>query len=162
MAIETGQKIAEGKLSVFGDAGVERIDMAARLKGRKVVLVGMPGAFTSTCTGLHLPSLVENAGAIRDKGVDEVIVFVVNDVHVTRVWGEHSGATEAGITVAADTDGSFTKSLGLDFDVPEMGFFGRTKRCALVVEDGTVSTLEIEEGRGVCDMTGGKAILEMI
>jgi peroxiredoxin len=162
MSISEGEKLPDGTLSRLGDDGIETVSVADMTAGKRVLLVGMPGAFTNTCSGMHMPSLVRNADKIRAKGVDRIVVFVVNDVQVTRYWGEHMGATGVGIDVLADVAGEFTEALGLSFTVPATGFFGRAKRHAMVVNDGVVEKLEVEEGRGVCDMTGGEAILDLL
>ena len=162
MAISEGDTLPDGIFRRLTEDGLEERSVRDIVAGRKVLLIGMPGAYTNTCSGLHMPSLVRQADAIRAKGVDEIVVFVVNDVQVTQSWAKSSGAEGAGITVVADVDGSFTKSIGMNYDAPQVGFFNRSVRHAMVVEDGKVGTLEVEEGRGVCDMTGGEAILELL
>lgn len=162
MTIQVGETLPEAQLLVAGAEGPETVDLKSKTGGRRVLIIGMPGAFTNTCSALHMPSLVKHADAIRAKGVDEIIVLVVNDAQVIRAWGETTGATAAGITILADPTSAYVKAIGLDYDAPAAGFYGRSVRHVMLVEDGTVARLEVEEGRGVCDMTGGEAILDFL
>ena len=162
MKINVGDRFPEGTLRRMGENGPEEISLADVLKGRKVVIFGLPGAFTSTCTAAHVPSFIRTYDAFIEKGVDEIICFAVNDIHVMARWGEATGATETGITMLADVDASLTKALGLEFTVPPLGFFDRTTRCAMVVDDGKVTAIQLEEERGVCNMTAGESLLELV
>ena len=162
MTIKVGETLPEATLLKWGEEGAEAVDLKARIAGKKVLIVGMPGAFTNTCSALHMPSLVNNADAIRAKGVDEIIVLVVNDAQVIRAWGEATGATAAGVTILADPTSAYVKAVGLDFDAPPAGFYGRSVRHVMLVKDGVVARLDIEEARTTCDMTGGEAILEFL
>ena len=146
----------------MGDDGPREVALSDLTSGKKAVIFGMPGAFTSTCTGAHLPSLIRTADDFRDKGVEELLVVVVNDVFVAAEWAKQTGATAAGITVLADADASFTKAAGLEFTAPPVGFYDRTQRCAIYAEDGVVKVLNLEEERGVCNMTAGETLLGQI
>ena len=160
MTIQVGDKLPAVKvLNQIGDE-VREIDLAEWAKGRKVVLVGMPGAYTQTCSAAHLPSFIRTAPAFREKGIDEIAVITVNDVRVTNHWGQSSGAEEAGILMLADWDGEFARASGLAFTVPAIGFKDRITRCAMVVEDGTVTVMHLEESTGACDLTAGETLLE--
>lgn len=162
MKIKTGDAFPQATLRKLGDDGPEAVNLTDTFKDRKVVIFGLPGAFTSTCTAAHVPSFIRTIDDFRERGIDEIICFAVNDIHVMRQWGEATGATAAGITMLADTDASLTKALGLEFTVPPVGFFDRTTRCAMIVDDGTVTTIQLEEDRGVCNMTAGETLLEMV
>ena len=162
MSISEGDRLPEATLLRVGDAGPEEVALADLTAGRRIVLIGMPGAFTSTCTEEHMPSFVRTATAFADKGIDEIVCVVVNDPFVAKAWATASGAEGAGISVLTDPSGEFTKALGLSFDAPAVGFFGRAIRHAMVVRDGTVETLQVEEGRGVCDLTAGETLLEKV
>ena len=94
------------------------------------------------------------------KGVDEIICVSVNDPFVLKAWGESTGATEAGITMLGDAESTFTKAIGLDFDAPPAGLIARSKRYAMIVDDGTVTTLHVEESPGVCEVSGGESLLK--
>jgi len=137
------------------------VALADRLKGRKVVIFGLPGAYTGTCSTAHVPSFMRTAKAFADKGVDEIICVSVNDPFVMKAWGEATGATAAGITMLADSDASFTKALDLTFDLPQFGFFARSKRYSLLAEDGVVTRFNPEAGPG-CEISAGEHLLSQI
>lgn len=148
-------------LEQIGD-DVSNIDIAQLLAGKKAVIFGMPGAYTSTCAGEHLPSVIAAAPALRAKGVEEILVVCANDVRVTEHWSRNSGASEAGVRILADWDSELTKALGLEFSVPAIGFKDRMQRCSMYIEDGEVKILQMEEEKGVCALTTGEAIVDLI
>lgn len=159
MAIAEGQDLPEATLLGHGANGPEPVELATKLKGRKVVIFGLPGAFTRTCSAAHVPSFIRTHGAFREKGVDEIICVAVNDPFVMDAWGAHTGGAAAGLTFLADPEGSFTRAMGMDFSAPPVGLIGRSKRYAMVVKDGRVVTLHEEEGPGTCELSGGEALL---
>lgn len=162
MTISVGDKIPSVKLiNQIGDE-VSQIDIAERIAGKRVVIFGLPGAYTGICSSAHLPSFIRTADAFREKGIDEIICVSVNDVRVMNHWGEHSGAHDAGILMLADWDSELTKALGLEFSAPALGFKDRMTRCAMLVEDGVVKVLQFEEEHGVCTLTAGETLLEMV
>lgn len=161
MTISQGDKLPEGTLIRFGANGPEQITIEALTKGRKVAIFAVPGAFTPTCSVAHLPSFIRTKAQFDAKGVDEVVCISVNDIFVMKAWGETSGATEAGVSMLADP-GAYTKALGLAFDAPGAGLFSRSKRYAMYVVDGVVEVLHLEENSGVCDVSGGEALLAAI
>lgn len=156
--IEVGQRLPEAHLLRIGAQGPEEVRLSKRLAGRKVVIFAVPGAFTPTCDSAHLPSFIRNAAALRAKGVEEVICLSVNDAHVMRVWGETSGATAAGITMLADADAGFAKAVGLAYSASAVGMFDRSRRYAMVVEDGIVTDFELDPP-GQCSLSTGEALL---
>ena len=162
MPINIGDRIQPSTVLHMGENGPESIDIAAHIAGKKVVIFGLPGAFTSTCSMAHLPSFIRTHEAFMEKGIDEIICVAVNDVHVMTKWGEISGATEAGITMFADYSSAFGQSIGLTFDAPAVGFVQRISRCAMVVNDGVVEVLQVEEARSTCEMTAGETLLELV
>ena len=162
MTISAGDKLPAATLQQMGANGPEAVDMAAKLKGRKVVIFGLPGAYTGTCTSAHVPSFMRTLEKLTAKGVDEVICVSVNDAFVMKAWGDSTGGAAAGITFLGDTDASFTKALGMEFSVPAIGFFDRSKRYALCADDGIVTVLHAEENAGQCDISGGEAMLAAI
>jgi glutaredoxin/glutathione-dependent peroxiredoxin len=162
MAIVVGDTVPEARFIRMGKDGPEQVDLYGLTQGRKVVLFALPGAFTPTCHAAHLPSFIRTADALRAKGVDDIACVSVNDPHVMRFWGELTGADNAGILMLADADGSFTESVGMAFDAPAAGFFGRSKRYAMLIEDGVVTRLNEEPERGVCDLSGGETLLAQI
>ena len=159
MTISKGDRLPEATLSRFGDKGPEAVTLGDKLKGRKVVIFAVPGAYTPTCHSAHVPSFVRTRDKLTEKGVDEIICVSVNDPFVMKAWGEATGASAAGLTMLADADGSFTKAIGMNFDAAPAGLFGRSQRYAMLVEDGTVSILQTEAGPGVCEATAGEGLL---
>jgi peroxiredoxin len=161
MAIATGQRLPEAVLLHMDDAGVKAVKLADRLKGRKVVIFGLPGAYTSTCSTAHVPSFIRTAKKLAEKGVAEIICVSVNDPFVMKAWGEATGATAVGITMLGDADASFTKAIGMTFDVPHLGFFARSKRYSLVADDGVVTQFNPETGPG-CEISAGEHLLSQL
>lgn len=160
MAIEKGASLPEGKLVKLGENGPETVEVAELRQGR-VAIFAVPGAYTPTCTNAHMPSFVKNAGALRDKGVSRIVCITVNDPFVAGHWAKDTGATGAGIEVLADADGSFTKALGMDIQA-DGWVKGRSKRYTMLVDDGTVSALEIEESPGTCSVSSGDSLLGLL
>ncbi len=160
MTISTGEKLPEATLVALGADGPEAVSLADKTKGRKVVIFAVPGAFTPTCHSSHMPSFIRTKSQFDDKGVDEIICVSVNDPFVMKAWGDSTGAEEAGLTLLSDPESAFTKAIGMDFDAPPAGLIARSRRYAMLVEDGTVSLLQVEENPGVCDVSGGEALLE--
>jgi len=161
MTIAVGDTLPEADLLVF-DGAPGSVSLGSLVTGRRVVIFGLPGAFTRTCDAAHVPSFIRTKDAFAAKGVDEIICISVNDPFVMAAWGQSTGATEAGIRMLADADGGLTRALGLDFDAPPVGLYGRCKRFALLAEDGVVKVLHLEENPGVCETSGGEAMLDAI
>lgn len=162
MTIAVGDRLPDATVLWKGEDGVQPVSMAERLKGRKVVIFGLPGAFTGTCTTAHLPSFMRTKPRFDAKGVDEVICLSVNDAHVMKAWGEATGAADAGITLLADANSAFTKAIGMEFSNPAAGFIDRSKRYALYAEDGVVKVLNHGQETGACEISGGETLLGMI
>lgn len=162
MTIKIGETLPEATLLRKTEDGPVKIALSEKLAGRKVILFGLPGAFTPTCNSAHLPSFIRTKKAFDEKGVDEIICVSVNDVHVMKLWGEMSGAEEAGITMLADADSSFSKAIGMQYSNPAAGMFDRSKRYAMLVDDGKVVLLQQEESPGTCDISGGESLLASI
>jgi cytochrome c peroxidase len=162
MAISVGDSLPEVSLVQMGAGGPEAVALADKLKGRKVALFAVPGAFTPTCHSAHVPSFIRTKAQFDAKGVDEIICVSVNDPFVMKAWGEATGASAAGITMLADPESAFTTAIGMNFDAPPAGLMARSKRYAMIVEDGKVSVFQAEESPGVCDVSGGEALLEAL
>jgi len=158
MTIDLGHKLPDANFLRMGPDGPSVEPLDSRLAGRRVVIFGVPAAFSSTCHTAHVPSFIRVMAGLRDKGVDEVICLSVNDPHVMLAWSEATGAAAAGITMLADADGAFTKAIGMAFDAPVVGFYGRSNRYALAAEDGVVTIWHPEPERG-CAVSGGEAML---
>lgn len=162
MSISVGDSLPEATLLSVGPNGPEQHSLGALTQGKTVVMFGLPGPFTNTCSEAHLPSFIRVRDALAEKGVDEVICFAVVDPFVMKAWSDASGAEEAGIRMLADSSGELTRALGLHFDAPSVGLYGRTKRHSMLVEDGVVRVLNFEETHGLCDLTAGETLLDMI
>lgn len=160
MTITTGATLPDATLLQMGDAGPTGVNLGDKLKGRKVVIFGLPGAYTGTCSTAHVPSFMRTRDGFAAKGVDEVICLSVNDPFVMKAWGEATGATAAGITMLGDATGEFTKAIGMDFDAPPAGLIGRSKRYSMLVDNGVVTILNLEGSPGECEISAGEALLE--
>ncbi|KGJ07514.1 cytochrome c peroxidase [Paracoccus versutus] len=160
MSIAKGDKLPEGKLLKLGANGPEEV-AAADLAQGLVAIFAVPGAYTPTCTNAHMPSFVKNAGNFRDKGVSRLVCITVNDPFVAGKWAADTGAADAGIEVLADADGSFTKALGLN--IQGGGWInGRSKRYAMLVNDGTIEELQVEEAPSACSVSSGESLLDLV
>ena len=160
MTISQGDTLPDATFIVMGESGPETVSLADKTKGRKVVLFAVPGAFTPTCHSAHVPSFIRTKDALMEKGVEEIICVAVNDPFIMQTWGEASGATEAGITMLADAEAEFTKSIGMNFSAPPVGFVDRSSRYAMLVEDGKVNLLQVDENPGTCELSAGEALLD--
>ncbi len=158
MAIKQGDTLPDAIFTKIAAEGPEIVDLANKTAGRKVVIFAVPGAFTPTCNSAHVPSFIRTKGQFDAKGVDEIICISVNDPHVMKTWGETTGATEAGITMLADAQSLFTTGIGMEFSAPPVGFFARSKRYAMLVNDGVVTILQ-EDAPGACDVSAGEGLL---
>lgn len=158
MTIAQGDSLPDATFRILGANGVETKSTKDVFGGKKVVLFAVPGAFTPTCHLKHLPGFVDNADAFKAKGVDEVICVAVNDPFVLTAWGEALGAGGK-VTVLSDGNAEFTKKIGMDFDGGGVGLGTRSKRYAMVVEDGVVKLLQTEENPSVADVSSAEAIL---
>ena len=161
MSINAGDAFPAGKLLRVGEKGPEEVSTSELSQGR-VAIFGLPGAFTGTCTNAHMPSFIRTADEFRAKGVNKIVCLTVNDPFVCDAWAKSTGAVDAGIDVLADADGSVTKALGLSFDAPPAGLFGRCKRFAALLNDGKVEVIQVEDSPGQCSVSAGEALLEKV
>ena len=161
MTLAPGDRLPDATLVRMGKDGPEQVQLSEVLKGRKVVLFALPGAFTGPCSTAHLPSFLRTAEDFRAKGVDEIVCLSVNDPFTLAAWAKDTGADKAGITFLGDADGSFTKSLGMDFSAPHLGLIGRSNRYALLLEDGVIKEANVDKP-GVCEISTGEALLEKL
>ena len=158
MAIKAGDKLPnELNLKEMGDGGFSDVSVGALTKGKTVVLFAVPGAFTPTCSMKHLPGFVEQAGALKAKGVDEIVCLSVNDAFVMGAWGKAQSATGK-VRMIADGNGEFTRAVGLEMDASGFGMGARSKRYAMIVKDGTVEKLFVESGGGL-DVSSAESVL---
>ena len=159
MTISEGETLPDATLVEMGAEGPAPVKMSDKLKGRKVVIFAVPGAFTPTCHSAHVPSFVRTKDQFDAKGVDEIICISCNDPFVMKAWGEATGATEAGITMLADAQSEFTNAIGMGFDAAPAGLMGRSKRYAMLVDDGKVTLFQPETSPGTCEVSGGESLL---
>jgi peroxiredoxin len=158
MTIAVGEKLPEATFKVKTEDGAKDLTTNDVFAGKKIVLIGVPGAFTPTCSNNHLPGYLENYDAILAKGVDAVAVMSVNDMHVMAAWANFTGG-QGKILFLADGSADFTKKIGLDMDLSAAGLGVRCKRFSMIVEDGTVTVLHIEESPGKAEQTGAAKLL---
>jgi cytochrome c peroxidase len=159
MTIEQGQTLPDATLIRMGGEGPEEVSLAGLTRGRKVVIFAVPGAFTPTCHSAHVPSFLRTRQHFAEKGVDEIVCISVNDPFVMKAWGEATGAEAAGIAMLADPESAFTKAIGMDFTAPPVGLVSRSKRYAMLVDDGTVTILNVEGSPGECEVSAGETLL---
>lgn len=143
MSIQEGDQLPDATFYVMQEGRPTPRTSADLFDGKKVVLFAVPGAFTPLCSEQHLPGYVTHAGAIRDKGVDSIVCISVNDAFVMDAWGADRDVGD--VVMAADGNGDFARALGLEMDATGFGLGVRSQRYAMIVEDGTVTKLAVEE-----------------
>ncbi len=145
MSIKAGDKMPAGSFKVITAEGPRDLSTDDLFSGKTVVLFSVPGAFTPTCDAKHLPGFIEHAAAFKAKGVDTIACMAVNDMFVMKAWGQSAGAGDA-VLMLADGNGDYTKALELELDARGFGLGMRGQRFALIVKDGTATTVNIETG----------------
>lgn len=158
MTIQVGDSLPQATFRIMTPEGPVAKTTDDLFKGRKVVLVAVPGAFTPTCHRNHLPGYVEKLNDIKAKGVDAVLVTAVNDVFVLDAWSKSAGAE--GIEFISDGNGDFAKAIGLSMDGTGFGLGIRSQRYAMVVEDGIVKTLNVEDAPSKAQVSGAENLLK--
>ena len=159
MAIKVGDRLPNTTFMTMTADGPKPQSTDDIFKGKKVVLFAVPGAFTPTCDKNHLPGFVTNADKIKGKGIDTIAVTGVNDVFVMNAWKKASGA-EGKVEFLADGSANFAKALGLSIDLGERGLGTRSQRYSMVVEDGVVKALNVEDAPGKADISGAENLLK--
>ena len=159
MTIKAGDKIPGCTLKTMGEKGPVDISTDTIFAGKKVLLFAVPGAFTPGCSVTHLPGYVVNADKIKAKGVDTIVCMSVNDAFVMGAWGKAQNAEE--LLMLADGNGDFTKALGLELDGRGFGLGTRSQRFAMIVENGTVTHLNVEPGPGV-DVSSAETMMGLL
>ena len=160
MAIIIGDKLPQVEFQINTADGEQKIATDVIFSGRKVVLFAVPGAFTPTCSMNHMPGFLRHFDEIKAKGVDTIACTSVNDRHVMTAWAKHSGA-EGKIVMLADGNGDFAKAVGLSKDLTASGMGQRSFRYSMIVDDGVVKTLNVENKSGV-NVSGAETILEQL
>ncbi len=157
MAIQVGDSIPAVKVMQATAEGPKEVSTEELFKGKTVVLFGVPGAFTPTCSAKHLPGFVTQAEALKAKGVDTIACMSVNDAFVMGAWGKDQGITSE-VVMLADGSAVFTKALGLELDLTARGLGVRSQRFALVAKDGKVTHIGVEAA-GAFEVSKAEAIL---
>ena len=160
MAVNVGDSLPDVNLATLGGSGPEQVSTEELFKGKKVVAFARPGAFTPTCSAKHLPGFVANADAIKAKGVDSIICLSVNDVFVMDAWGKDQNVGDK-VAMIADGSGALANALGLELDLTERGLGVRSRRYSMIVDDGVVSLLNLEDG-GAFEVSSAEKILEQL
>jgi peroxiredoxin len=160
MTIKVGDKVPSVKLKQMTPEGVKEVSTDDFFKGKKVVLFAVPGAFTPTCSAKHVPGFVQNDAALKAKGVDAVACLSVNDAFVMGAWGKDQ-KSDGKVVMLADGNGDFTRAVGLELDATANGLGKRSKRYAMVVENGVVKTLNVE-APGAFEVSSAEAILKTL
>ena len=161
MSIKVGDVVPDATFHVMTADGPAPRTSDDIFPGRKVVLIAVPGAFTPTCSMNHLPGFVENAAAIKAKGVDEILVTGVNDVFVMGAWAKATGG-DGKVTFLADGSAKFAQAIGLTLDLTERGLGIRSQRYAMIVDDGQVKSLAVEASPGEADMSSAANVLNAL
>ena len=162
MVISVGNRLPSSSLVRMTDSGLEQTTIDQLTVGRKVILFGLPGAFTPTCSTSHVPSFIRTHEALLAKGVDEIVCISVNDVHVLYEWSNVTEAKIAGISMWADPSSEFTIAIGMNFDAPIVGLMGRSSRYSMLVDDGVVQIFNQETSTSACDLSTGETMLACI
>jgi peroxiredoxin len=151
MTIKIGDRLPEGSLSEFIEVesegcslGPNTFNVSDLVKGKKIAIFGLPGAYTPTCSAKHVPGYIQHAAELKAKGVDEIWCISVNDAFVMGAWGRDQKATGT-VRMMADGNAAFSKALGLDADFSKFGMGTRSQRYSMLVEDGVVKQLNVEQ-----------------
>ncbi len=160
MTIAAGDKVPATTLKEMTDNGPQNVETDGLFSGKKVVAFCVPGAFTPTCSAKHLPGFIEKADAIRAKGVDDIVCLSVNDPFVMGAWGEDQGAAGK-VRMLADGSGNLARAMGVELDLSGLGLGIRARRYSMIVEDGTVTHLNLEDG-GAFEVSSAERILEQL
>lgn len=161
MTIEVGAAVPPATLKQMTPAGIEDLDLLPLLKGKKVILFGLPGAYTPVCSTQHLPGFVEDADRLKAGGVAAIACISVNDPFVMSAWGKEHGVGDR-VMMLCDPEAAFTKSLGLSLDLSGLGLGERSKRWSMVVEDGVVATVNVEDSIFDAHVSGAANLLAAV
>ena len=158
--IKVGERIPSAKMRVMTANGPKDVTTDEIFKGKKVAFFALPGAFTPTCSAKHLPGYVEQAGAIKGKGVDSIVCMSVNDAFVMDAWGKAQNVGDK-VMMVADGNADFTKALGLELDLVANGMGTRSRRFSMLVQDGVVKSLNVEKP-GAFEVSDASTMLKQL
>lgn len=162
MPIKVGDRLPQATFRIMTPDGPMPKTTDEIFGGKRMVLFAVPGAFTPTCSRNHLPGFIKNAAAIKAKGIDQIAVTSVNDAFVMDAWKNASGAEGAVDLFLADGNADFARAVGLDHDSTDAGRGIRSKRYSMIVEDGVVKSLNIEEAAGKAEISGAENLLRQL
>ena len=162
MKTNVGDKFPESNLYIYNAGNMEKTNTYKIFDNKKIIVFGMPGAFTPTCSNYHIPSIIDQMENFKNKGMYEIFCLVVNDIHVTKVWAEQTGGAKSGLKFITDTDSSLVKKLKLSYNAPDVGLINRSKRFCIVLNNLIIKKILVEEERGVCNLTSGENILTQL
>lgn len=160
MSIQVGSKLPSANLHIMTDSGPQAVTSEELFSGKKVVLFALPGAFTPTCSAKHLPGFITLADEIKAKGIDSIICLSVNDAFVMNAWGKDQNVGDKVIMVA-DGNGDFTRALDLEMDGSGFGMGKRSQRYSMIVEDGVIKSLNVEQPRAF-EVSNAETILTQL
>lgn len=160
MTIKVGEKVPSTTLMQMKDGGPKPVKTDDLFGGKKVILFALPGAFTPTCSAKHLPGFVQNADALKKKGVDAIACLSVNDAFVMGAWGDQQKCSDK-VMMLADGNGDFTRAVGLEMDGSRFGMGKRSQRYSMIIEDGVVKALNVEEP-GAFSVSSAEHILNQL
>ncbi len=158
MSIKTGDRLPAVKVGFFENGKIKQKSIEQVINGHKAILFGVPGAFTPTCSEQHLPGYVDNRYAFKRKGVDLIACVSVNDVFVMKAWARSQGIEDE-VLMLADGNGDLARAMGLELDGRKFGLGMRSKRFAMLLEDGVVKVLNVERDGGL-EVSAAEAMLE--
>ncbi len=159
MAIQVGDRVPSVTVAHMAEDGPENLSTDEIFAGKKVVLFALPGAYTPTCSAKHVPGFVQHADAIRARGVDTIACLSVNDAFVMGAWGKDRGVGDK-VLMLADGSGEFTSAVGMELDLTSRGLGVRSHRYAMVVDDGVVTALKLEENPSGLGVSSAESILD--
>jgi len=162
MSLSLGDKLPSTVFAKLVDGEVTHIKADDLIKDKKVVIFGLPGAYTGTCTSAHVPSFMRVADDLKATGIDNIICLATNDPWVMDAWAKSTGGEAAGLTFLCDLESKFTAGIDMLLDAPAVGFHARSKRYAMYAENGIVKAYNPEAQPGVCEISGGETLLAQI
>ena len=162
MKLKSGEKLPQSDFFYLDEANeVKKISTNDLFKSKKVIILGMPGAFTKTCSAIHLPGYIKNYDLAKKKGIEKIICIAVNDPNVMKAWGQNQNVGDK-IFMAGDPFCSFTKSIGAEVDKSAKGLGTRSNRYTMLVEDCVVKKIEEEKETATCELSAAESFLNAI
>lgn len=159
---KVGDRLPSDNVYLVEKDNIRQLPFSELYAGRDIALFAMPSTFTPVCTRVHLPSIVAATSGFLSRGIDRVCCLVVSDPFSIRAWANAEGAFAAGLDMIADPKSTVTRAMGMEFDAPAVGLFGRSKRYALLAENGIIKVMNTEDDFAVCDRTKGDVLLTAV